>query len=89
MRPTQLVLQVPDMHCEGCARTIQERLSRLEDVSNVTVDPRTKKVVVEWWGSAKTGERLTEVMASAGFRVQRTEFLDGNGHGPACECSKS
>ena len=42
--PTKLLLQVPDMHCEGCARTIQDRLA--------------------------------EVLANVGFRVQRSEHVE-------------
>jgi len=80
VKPTRLVFQVPDMHCEGCARTIEARLCQLADVTDVAVDHRTKNVRVEWHGGDKPGERLTEVLASAGFRVQRAKLFDGNGH---------
>jgi len=82
---TNLLLQVPDMHCAGCARTIQDRLGGLEDVTGVAADPRTKEVRVDWEGGAEADERLAEVLASAGFRVQRTEHVDGNGHVPVRE----
>ena len=83
--PTKLLLQVPDMHCEGCARTIQDRLGGLEEVTDVAADPQTKEVRVDWEGGAEAGERLAEVLANAGFRVQRTEHVDGNGHVPVRE----
>ncbi len=75
---TKLLLQVPDMHCAGCARTIQDRLGALEEVTNVAADPRTKEVRVRWEGGAEDGERIAEVLASAGFRVQRTEHVEGD-----------
>ncbi len=75
---TKLLLQVPDMHCEGCARTIRDRLGGLEEVTDVAADPRTKEVTVDWEGDAEPGERLAEVLASAGFRVQRTDHTDGS-----------
>ncbi len=83
--PTKLLLQVPDMHCEGCAHTIPDRLGGLEEVTDVAADPRTKEVRVDWEGGAEGGERLAEVLASAGFRVQRTEHVHGNGHVPVRE----
>ncbi len=83
--PTKLLLQVPDMHCEGCARTIQNRLGGLEEVTDVAADPRTKEVRVDWEGDAEAGERLSEVLASAGFRVQRTDHVDGSGYVPVHE----
>ncbi len=72
--PAKLLIQVPDMHCEGCARTVQNRLEGLEEVTEVSADPTTKQVRVDWEGGGEAGERLAEVLASAGFRVQRTEI---------------
>jgi len=74
--PTRVLLQVPDMHCEGCARTIRDRLGGLEEVADVAADPRTREVRVEWEGGAEASERLAEVLAHAGFRVERAEYTD-------------
>jgi copper chaperone CopZ len=74
--PTKLVLQVPDMHCEGCARTIQDALGSLEGVTDAAADPGTQEVRVQWDGGAEAGERIAGVLASAGFRVERTEYGD-------------
>ncbi|GMR13549.1 MAG: heavy metal translocating P-type ATPase [Gemmatimonadota bacterium] len=71
----KFLLQVPDMNCEGCARTVQTRLDGLEEVTQVSADPTTKEVRVDWEGEAEAGERLAEVLASAGFRVQRTDHV--------------
>ncbi|MFQ5705326.1 MAG: heavy metal translocating P-type ATPase [Gemmatimonadales bacterium] len=75
--PTRLLLQVPDMHCEGCARTIQETLGSLEGVTDVEADPRTKEVRVCWDGDYEGGDRMAGALASTGFRVQRTDHIDG------------
>ncbi len=83
--PTELLLQVPDIHCEGCAHAIEDRLGGLEEVTGVAADPRTKEVRVHWAGGAEGGERIAEVLASGGFRVQRTEHVDGDGHVPVSE----
>ncbi len=64
------------MHCEGCARTIQDALGSLEGVKDAAADPGTKEVRVQWDGGAEPGERIAEVLASAGFRVQRIEYTD-------------
>ncbi len=78
MAPAKVLLQVPDMHCDGCAHAIQNSLRALEGVREVAADPRTKEVRVHWDGGADGSERIAEVLASEGFRVQRTEHVDGN-----------
>lgn len=35
---TKLVLEVPDMHCEGCARTPKEALGVFDGVAEVEAD---------------------------------------------------
>ena len=76
--PTELLLQVRDMHCDGCAHAIQDSLGALEGVREVAADPHTREVRVHWDGGADGSERIAEVLASEGFRVQRTEHVDGN-----------
>ena len=88
MTPTKLLLQVPDMHCEGCARTIEDRLGALKSVTDVVADSRTKEVRVRWEGGAEGGERIAEVLAGAGFRVRRTEHFDSNGRHAGSERSR-
>ena len=57
---------------------IQDRLGALEGVREVAADPHTREVRVRWDGGADGSERIAEVLASAGFRVERTEHVDGN-----------
>ena len=76
--PARLLLRVPDMHCEGCARTIQDRLGGLEEVTGVTADPETKEVQVDWDGGTDAGERVAGILAENGFRIQRIDHVGGN-----------
>ncbi|MFQ6046975.1 MAG: HAD-IC family P-type ATPase, partial [Gemmatimonadales bacterium] len=76
---TRLLLRVPDMHCEGCAHMIQDRLGSLEGVTEVAADPRTKEVSVRWEGEADGNERIAQALGSGGFRVQRMEYANPDG----------
>lgn len=44
----------------------------------MAADPRTKEVRVHWDGGGDGSERIVEVLASEGFRVQHTKHVDGN-----------
>lgn len=41
------VYTIEEMRCEGCARTIQERLSRLPEIECITVDLKNKEVTID------------------------------------------
>jgi P-type Cu+ transporter len=73
MSETRLLLEVPDMHCEGCATTIRDRLGGLEGVTDVVADPRTKEVRVGWKGRGRPREKVAESLSGAGFHVKHSE----------------
>lgn len=66
---TQVVLRVPDISCEHCARTITEALGRTAGVRRVDVDIPAKEVRVAFDETAVAVERLTEVLGDEDYPV--------------------
>ncbi len=75
---TQRTLDVDDIHCEGCSRTIRDALA---DVEDVRPDPQTKQVVVTLDDQQVDEQTIARALADAGFPVRRT--LTGHGPEPA------
>ncbi|MBI4513906.1 MAG: heavy metal translocating P-type ATPase [Gemmatimonadetes bacterium] len=72
----KLILEVPDMHCEGCARAIAAAVKRLGPGWEIDADVATKRVRVRGEGGRPDGERVAEAVAAAGFRVRSLEHVD-------------
>ena len=67
------VLTVPTISCGHCENTINEALTPLAGVSNVSVDITSKKVTVEYDPSAASVEQFKEVLAEEDYPVESTE----------------
>ena len=67
-----VVLNVPDISCEHCERTITSALSPMEGVSSVNVDIPTKQVRVEFDESKADVERMKEVLEEEDYPVAWT-----------------
>lgn len=65
--PMTFFFQVPKIHCDGCATSIQEALSGLNGVESVQVDVERKKVKVV--GEVER-EALSTALIRAGFPPQ-------------------
>lgn len=64
-----IVLQVPDISCAHCERTITEALQPLEGVREVGVDIPGRTVTVAYDESTVAVDRLREVLAEADYPV--------------------
>lgn len=51
---------------EGCARTIEEKLSKTEGVQTATVDFETKKAKIEFDSNKQTLESLSKIVEAVG-----------------------
>jgi P-type Cu+ transporter len=56
------------MHCELCARSINEKLSQMEGVRTVAADATRKEVLVSFEPDRVTEDRLREELVGMGFR---------------------
>ena len=65
-----IVLNVPDISCEHCERTITGALSPMEGVRSVNVDITTKQVRVEYDEGAVDVEQMTEVLEAEDYPVE-------------------
>jgi len=72
-----IVIEVPDMSCGHCARTITEALSGMAGVTAVRADPATRLVSVDVDGRADAG-LIAEAIEAAGFHPRRSA--------PPCGC---
>lgn len=62
-----LYLEVPKIKCEGCADAIQEALTQLEEVREVSVDIPHKTVAVTVDKAHSGGESVRQALQQAGF----------------------
>ncbi|HQZ28025.1 MAG: heavy-metal-associated domain-containing protein [Verrucomicrobiales bacterium] len=71
--PVTVEMKVPEMVCAGCAWSITEELKKLENVSDVYVDPKTKTAIVEVKSDSTPGEKA--ILAAV-----KTAGYDGSGY---------
>ncbi len=60
-------LLVPDMHCAGCIRKVENGLNALEGVSHARVNLSTKRVAVEWSEAETDPESIIDTLETLGF----------------------
>lgn len=64
------VLNVPDISCEHCQRTITEALQPVDGVQSVNVDIPSKQVTVQYDSSVVDVERFKEVLQEEEYPVE-------------------
>ena len=64
------ILNVPDISCEHCERTITEALVPLEGVRNVGVDIPKRQVRVDYDESIVNVQRFEEVLREEEYPVE-------------------
>ncbi|TNE42094.1 MAG: cadmium-translocating P-type ATPase [Alphaproteobacteria bacterium] len=65
----ELDLIVNGMHCAGCMRKIERGLAELDGISMARCNLSTKRVHVEWQGSALSDRDILEEMKRIGFEA--------------------
>lgn len=64
------VLNVPDISCEHCQRTITEALQPIGGVQGVDVDIPSKQVTVQYDPSVVDVERFKEILQEEEYPVE-------------------
>ena len=64
------VLNVPDISCEHCQRTITEALQPVDGVQGVNVDIPSKQVTVQYDPSVVDVERFKEILQEEEYPVE-------------------
>lgn len=59
--------RVPDMHCDGCVRSVTKAIQSVDAGAVVTADLETKLVSVQ---SAASGEAIAAAIEDAGFTAE-------------------
>ncbi|MGH9159482.1 MAG: cation transporter [Vicinamibacteraceae bacterium] len=63
----RVALSVPDVHCEGCTRTIQEALGEMPGVGRVTTDLQARQIMVEFDSAQTNSTTIRDRVERAGF----------------------
>ena len=67
VKPETATFKVDGMTCAiGCARTIQEKLSKMKGVQKATVNFDKKQATVEYDAAVLTSEKLTKAVETTG-----------------------
>jgi copper chaperone len=61
------VFRVPDMHCDGCVRSVTGAVRDLDDKATVQADLQTRQVRVE---TTASDEAVAAAIREAGFTVE-------------------
>ena len=69
---SNVILNVPDISCEHCERTIKNALAPLGGVHNVNVDIPGKQVRVEYDAAQVSVERMKDVLQEEEYPVAST-----------------
>jgi copper chaperone CopZ len=64
-----LEFSVKDMDCKSCVNIVMKKLKSFEGVKNVTADPLTHKVVVQWDNPKVCDSDLTCAIEDLGYKV--------------------
>ena len=59
----------PDIHCDGCARSIERSLGKLDGVAAVQVAVPERSVTITYDEDVVGQEQITARLAAAGFPV--------------------
>ena len=69
--PREITLNVPDVSCEHCVKTVNGALGALPGVEAVNVDLAGKTVSLRYEPAQVTLERIKETLDDAGYTVAK------------------
>lgn len=64
----EITYRVPGIHCDGCCRAVEQEVSQVHGVSDVTVDLDSKLVVVR--GDGLSDAALRAAIDEAGYDAE-------------------
>lgn len=67
---TEIILEVPAIHCDSCVKTIRQTLERLPTVELAEADPRTKLVRLRFDEHAVSIDHIREALDEVGFSAE-------------------
>lgn len=72
-------IEVPTMKCAGCAWSVTENLKKLESVSAVFVDPKSKKALIEVSSPSTPGKNaILAAVKKSGYEGKKYHVLDSS-----------
>ena len=67
---TEITLEVPAIHCDGCVKTVTRTLQALPTVVIADADPKTKLVRLKFDESAVSIGAIREALDEVGFSAE-------------------
>lgn len=67
---TEITLEIPAIHCDGCVKTITKTLQALPTVVIADADPKTKLVRLKFNESAVSVDDIRETLDEIGFSAE-------------------
>lgn len=64
-----LNLLVEGIHCSSCVWLIEEALKKQEGVTHVRLNMSTRKLVIEWSGKKKSGNKYANLIRNMGYKA--------------------
>jgi copper chaperone len=62
-----LTFHIPEIHCDGCIRSLTKAVQALDENATLTADLRTHRVTVQ---TSAPASAVTEAFEDAGFDVE-------------------
>lgn len=69
----ELEIELPTMHCEGCAKSLTKALRRLEEVREVEIELDRKLVHVRYLHRAGADGHIREAVIEAGYPLHKED----------------
>ncbi len=66
----EAIVEVPDMHCDGCQDRVERAVRRLEGVRGVSASFQTGLVEVAYEETATDEQEIRSLIEQAGFEVR-------------------
>ncbi len=67
---TEITLEIPAIHCDGCVKTITKTLQALPTVVIADADPKTKLVRLKFNESDVSIDHIREALDEVGFSAE-------------------
>jgi Cu+-exporting ATPase len=85
----KITLNIGDMSCVNCARTIEKQLSNLNGVIHATVNLAAEKAIIDYNPNLVNQKAIEDTIVDAGYRVIHEKIVLQIGGMSCINCAQS